>query len=228
MSIIVVCPGCRKSFRVSDKFAGRSGPCPNCKHTIRVPTKAEEVKIHEPAQFAHGGRSREGKLLLKPIARRYPKLDPVMITLVSGATIVTMFVTWLGGRLGLFLHPVATVLGLLMISPLLALVAYEILRDDELEPYRSLALYVRAGLCGLGYAILWGVFSVFIAPGLTGELWNWVFILPPFVAIGGLMALAAFDLEYSAAALHCSFYLIVTLLLRWLAAIPWSWNITGQ
>lgn len=227
MSIIVVCPGCRKSFKVSDKFAGRTGPCPNCKHLIRVPTKDEEVKIHVPTQFAHGGRSREGKLLLKPIARQYPKFQPVVMALVGSATLATMMVTWLGGRMGLFLHPLATAIGLLLISPPLTLAAYEILRDDELEPYRGLALYIRAGLCGLGYAILWGVFALFIAPALTGELWNWVFILPPFVAIGGLMALAAFDLEYGAAVLHCSFYLIVTLLLRWLAAIPWSWYVEG-
>ncbi len=227
MSIIVVCPGCRKSFKVSDKFAGRSGPCPNCKQTIRVPTKEEEVKIHVPTQFAHGGRSKEGKLLLKPIARRYAKFHPMTVAVVSCATIATMMIAWLGGRMGLFLYPVTTALALLAISPPLALAAYEILRDDELEPYRGLPLYVRMGLCGLGYAVLWGVFAVFIAPALTGELWNRVFILPPFVAIGGLMAMGAFDLEFGAAALHAGFYLLVTLLLRWLAGIPWSWNITG-
>src|SRR3990170_650254 len=27
MSIIIVCPGCGKRFKVSDKFAGKIGPC---------------------------------------------------------------------------------------------------------------------------------------------------------------------------------------------------------
>ena len=68
MSIIVVCPGCRKSFKVSDKFAGKSGPCPNCKRTLEVPEKTQEVKVHAPEQFAGGGRSTTGKLVLKPVA----------------------------------------------------------------------------------------------------------------------------------------------------------------
>ena len=59
---------CLKSFKVSDKFAGRTGPGPNCKATLRVPTKAEEVTIHAPAAFAEGGRTKAGKLITKPIA----------------------------------------------------------------------------------------------------------------------------------------------------------------
>jgi hypothetical protein len=69
MSIIVVCPGCLKSFKVSDKFAGKSGPCPKCKRTLQVPTKETEVKIHVPEAFAGGGKSAAGKLITKPIAR---------------------------------------------------------------------------------------------------------------------------------------------------------------
>ena len=76
MSIIVVCTECRKSFKVGDKFAGKSGPCPNCKHTIRVPEKSEEVKVHVPEQFAGGGRSKTGKLITKPIVRTNAKFNP--------------------------------------------------------------------------------------------------------------------------------------------------------
>ena len=35
MAIDVTCPSCHTRFQVSDKFAGKSGPCPKCKNTIR-------------------------------------------------------------------------------------------------------------------------------------------------------------------------------------------------
>ena len=60
MSIIVVCPGCLKSFKVSDKFAGKKGPCPNCKRTLQVPTKEQEVQVHAPEAFAGGGKNASG------------------------------------------------------------------------------------------------------------------------------------------------------------------------
>ena len=66
MSILVVCPGCRKRFSVSDKFAGQTGPCPNCKAKIRVPTKEEEVKIHGPTEFATGTQDARGDITAKP------------------------------------------------------------------------------------------------------------------------------------------------------------------
>ena len=83
MSILVVCPGCRKSFKVSDRFAGKSGPCPSCKATIQVPTKSEEVKVHAPTAFADGGRSTTGQLLTKPIARKETRLGPVMAVAIG-------------------------------------------------------------------------------------------------------------------------------------------------
>ena len=36
MAIKVLCPGCRTLFTVSDKFAGRTGPCPKCKAPFLV------------------------------------------------------------------------------------------------------------------------------------------------------------------------------------------------
>ena len=102
MSIIVVCPGCLKSFKVSDKFAGKSGPCPNCKRTLQVPAKEQEVKVHAPEAFAGGGKSTSGKLVTKPIARVNAKLHPVTTTLVAAAALLVLLATWFGRHLGLF------------------------------------------------------------------------------------------------------------------------------
>ncbi len=227
MSIIVTCPGCRKSFRVSDKFAGKSGPCPKCKRTLQVPTKAEEVTVHAPEAFAGGGRSTTGKLVTKPIARTDLRAHPVAVALIVAAVLLVLLLTWVAGRSKLFEGTpgmiVATV-GLLLVSPPLVIAAYEVLHDDELEPFRGLSLYVRSGLCGLGYVLLWGIFSLVASAGLvTGDVWNWVFIVPPFVLVGGFVAFAALDLEFGNAAFHYGFYLVATLLLRWAAGMQWVW-----
>ncbi|NND99518.1 MAG: hypothetical protein HKN47_19560, partial [Pirellulaceae bacterium] len=68
MPIQVTCPKCLKRFQVSDKFAGKEGPCPNCKHVIKVPDASEEVVIHAPADDAPKDKS--GKSVLKPITRQ--------------------------------------------------------------------------------------------------------------------------------------------------------------
>jgi len=102
MSIIVVCPGCLKSFKVSDKFAGKSGPCRNCKRILQVPTKETEVKVHAPEAFAGGGKSAAGKLITKPIARVNAKLRPVTTAILIAAVTVVLVVTWIGGQAGWF------------------------------------------------------------------------------------------------------------------------------
>jgi hypothetical protein len=227
MSIIVVCPGCLKSFKVSDKFAGRTGPCPNCKRTLKVPEKSEEVKVHAPEAFAGGGRSAGGKLITEPVAFRPAKLDPVKATLIVAGVLVVLAMTWLGGRLGIFESLLATTGGLLVVSPVLVLAAYLVLHNDELEPYRGRELYLRSALCALGYVALWGLFALLAARGVIfGELWIWLFVIPPFALAGGLFAMAALDLEFGDAVFHYGFYLLATLLLRWAAGMKWIWDLS--
>jgi hypothetical protein len=233
MSIIVVCPGCLKSFKVSDKFAGKTGPCPNCKRTLQVPTKEQEVKVHAPEAFAGGGKSTSGKLVTKPLAYIPVKLHPVTTTLIVMGALLVLVVTWFCGRLGLFESgklfdvPIAAIIGLLLVSPPLTIAAYEMLRDEELEPYRGKALYLRACGCGLAYAALWGIFALLASRGvLIGEWWNWIIVLLPFVGIGGLAGMGAFDMEYGDAAFLYCFYLLATGLLRWVAGMKWIWDLS--
>jgi hypothetical protein len=229
MAIIVTCPGCRKSFNVSDKYAGRTGACPNCKKPIRVPTKAEEVKIEAPTEFQSGGRSVSGKLITKPITRSQTKLQPAATAILVASVLAVFAVAWALGSV-LRDNMVFSGVGLLLVSPPLAIAAYSVLRDAELEPYRGKPLYLRASLCGLGYMILWGMFSLLSSSDvglITGDLWQWVFVIPPFVAVGGLIAMASFDLEYGDAIFHYGFYLLATLLLRWAVGMQWAWNVSG-
>lgn len=224
MPILVVCPGCRKSFRVSEKFAGKKGNCPNCKHEITVPTAAPEVKIHAPEAFASGGKTKTGELVTKPIARRVVKWNPTAAALIGGAALLALAVAFVGGKMGIWsrwtIPPV-----LLAISPPLTAAAYAVLRDDEVEPHRGKTLWLRAAICGAAYSLMWGGFEYLGAYGLlTGELWTWLIILPPFAAVGGLLALATFDLDFGNGTLHFGFFALVTILLRAVAGIGWPWQ----
>ena len=229
MSIFVVCPGCRKRFNVSDQFAGKTGPCPKCKTTIRVPEKSEEVQVHAPTKFGEGGRSVTGELLTKPIERKVVSLNPVVGVAIVGAALVVLAVTWVIGRAGLFEgNLVASGIGLLLISPPLVVAGYTFLRsEDELEPYRGLVLYIRAGICSLAYIGLWWLFDRVAGQALTGELWNWFFVAPPFFFVGALIALACLELDFGSAFFHYCFYVLLTIVLRWAAGAGWVWQISG-
>ena len=139
MSIIVVCPGCLKSYKVSDKSAGKSWPRPNCKRPLQIPTKESEVKVHVPEAFAGGGKSAAGKLVTKPIAHIDVKLKPVAMAILVVAVVAVLVVTWFLGRAG-FLDTIAVAAGLLIISPPLAVAAYEMLRPRVRAFPRRLAV----------------------------------------------------------------------------------------
>lgn len=225
MAIRVICPGCHKRFQVSDKFAGQTGACPNCKHAIRVPSKDEEVTVHAPEAFEGGGRGISGKLTLKPIARRETRLAPVAIVGIAAAALITLFISWIAGSVfqeSLLLR----VAGLLIVSPPLVLAGYGFLHnDDDLEPFSGMTLLSRAGLCALAYVLLWGIFSYVSGHVLTGELWSWFLVAPPLLAMGALAGLAFLDLDFGSAFLLYSFYVLVTVVLGWLAGLGWIWEI---
>ncbi len=230
MPIAVVCPKCRKSFRVSEKSAGKSGPCPNCKATIHVPAAAPEVKIHTPEAFAGGGKTVTGKLATKPIARTEIKIQPLTATIIAAVAVCIVVLAAAGRAWDLKADTLTSYLiaaaGLLLVSPALVLAAYSFLRDDELEPYRGQVLYLRVGLCALGYAVLWAAFS-FVADAWSPlELWNWVVLAPPFLIVGALIALGSLDLDFGNGFFHYAFYVVVTILLRGIAGMGWIWDLS--
>lgn len=223
MPISVVCSNCKARFTVSDKFAGKKGPCPKCKTILTVPDMpAEDVKIHVPEAFAGGGKDSKGRPVLKPIARKDTKLSAVNIVAIVGAVIVTLVIAFV--LRGVPNKPPIIVAGLLIVSPALAVAGYTFLRDDELEPYRARALLIRATLCGLGYAALWGAYWPLAEYGIiSGEPWQWFFVAPAFIVVGAGLAFASLDLDFGSAAMHYCFYVAVTLLLRFAIGLPPLW-----
>ncbi len=222
MPIPVVCPGCQATFRVSDKYAGKKGPCPKCKAVISIPDKLE-VKIDEP-ETAHGGKTSTGAPNIKPIKRTEIKLSAPMIAILVGGVVVTLFVTWLVGRqVDLVDSPLLVMIGLALVTPPICFAEYLVLRNQETPPYRGLGVLLRTLICSVVYIGLWVGFK-FVPPEFLEQPWQWMFVVPPLVAFGGVAGFACYDLEFSTGLLHCGGYLLLTVMLRFIAGMPELWQ----
>ena len=224
MPIRVTCPGCHTRFNVSDKFAGREGPCPKCKKVITVPSKSDEVVVHAPES---GPKDAKGRSILKPIARKETKISSVQIAIIA-CTIDGFLVTSLligqffsAPDIPFWLFP----LGALALAVPVCIAGYSFLRDQELDMFVGQELWIRLLGCAAVYALLW-----FLVP-----LMNYAFVdlgqTGAFVAIGIMLAggagvaSLAFDLDYFIGLLHAGLYLGCCLLCRLLTgagAIPQS------
>jgi len=215
MPINVTCPSCHTRFKVSEKFAGRSGSCPKCKGPIEVPKLSDKVVIESAED--RGPKDSKGQLVLKPIERTEAKVAAPVWVVIGGASLVTFAVAFIVGRMSDG-GPSATLLGLgaVLLAPPLVFGGYTFLRDDDLEPYRGSTLWLRIGICSLSYAAVWGLFA-FIKWRLEMpefDLPYLVVVFPAMVFIGGMAAAATLDLESTNAGMHYGLYLLITVLLR--------------
>lgn len=232
MAIQVTCPGCKASFQVSDKFAGKKGPCPKCKAPIEIPkplgarvgaAAAPEVKIHAPEESS-GAKTATGRPATRPLARQETQFSVLTIVgLIVGVLVVVVGAWWWGPYLqgGENIPLRAAVLAVVTLPVVFA--GYAFLRDDELEPYRGVGLWLRVLLCGLAYAALWGAYLLLPADLLT-EPYMLLVIAAPAVLLGGAVAMGCFDLDFGTACLHYAFYVLVTLALGWLAGLEMPWR----
>lgn len=226
MSIHVICPGCHARFQVSEKFAGKKGPCPKCKYEITIPSANEQIEIHAPEEHEGGGRGIDGKLVLKPIEREEVRVTPRALTVILGTIVVTVLAAYFAG--GVFQsNLILRSAGVLVISPVLAFAGYTFLRDMEAEHIVGKPLYLRSLACGVAYSVLWAVFAYTSNQVLTGEMWTWLLVAPPFLVTGGLIGLALFNFDFTTGMLHYIFYVLVFIVLRWLVGLGWIWQI-GQ
>jgi hypothetical protein len=226
MPIAVICPGCKASFRVHEKFAGKQGPCPKCKTTVTIPM-VEEVKIEAPEEFASGGKDSKGRPTSKPITREQTKISPARIGMMIGGTIVVLLVTYFGRS---FIKDMLALkaLGILLVSVPLAAGGYAILRDDELEPYRGGAMWLRAAICGVVNSLLWGGFFIalnYLPSDVKSEPWIWLFVVPPFFLVGAGVAWGALDLDFGSGVFHFALFAIASLILYLLLGGPYFWTV---
>lgn len=219
MPILVQCPGCQKQFRVSDKFAGKQGPCPQCKAVITIPSP-DDVKIHVD-EYATAGKDTKGRPVSKPIRRRETKFAPIPTTIAAIAGVTVVVIGWLAGEI-IRDNSLTLAGGVAVVSVPIAAAGYAVLRDPELEPYTGFSMWIRAGICGLLYAMLWAGFWL-MPDAFTEELWSWVFVAPAFIAAGGFVALASLDFDFGTGAMHYCFYLFLTLTLRAIIGMEAVW-----
>lgn len=223
--IRVTCPSCFKRFEVSAKFAGREGPCPNCKKPIKIPELDEQVVLREREGFG-GVKSASGKLVFKPVAREDAKFNPTVLAVVLTATIMAIGVAYMVGHstedkanLTSFV-----MFGSVLIAVPIAWSGYWFLRDDEYEPYSGTELWSRVAICSFAYALIWGIYGFLVgywelSPNLNEYLPYYV-ITAAFCVVGGsLVAAGSFDISPLSGFLHYSFYLLVTVLLRLIAGL---------
>src|SRR3569623_175011 len=172
MAIDVTCPACKTWFQVSEKFAGKSGPCPKCKQTIKVPDKTQQVVIHAPDETAT--KTATGQPIFKPIARTEVRLQTWQIAAIVGSVLLVLVIAFV---LRLQHPPLRTLnvllpIGAVALAPLLAFAGYTFLRDDELEPFRGHEVILRSLACGLAWAALWGAYwfiVMYFAPAQTAR-----------------------------------------------------------
>ncbi|MCH2183454.1 MAG: hypothetical protein MK108_15755 [Mariniblastus sp.] len=215
MTIRVTCPGCHKRFDVSEKYAGKEGPCPKCKQVIKIPNKEDEVVIHAPDQS--GPKDAEGKSTLAPIERDETTLSGVQITLIcvtvlgffAGSLIVRLMVDDPGKLSGLLL-----VVGALFISVPTVFGGYTFLRDQERGRFMGQSLILRVAVCSVLYVLLWALFPLMEYAFDGYSLGAWIAAGVGMLALGAAIGMFSLDLDYLIGLLHFGMYFGCCLLAR--------------
>ncbi len=223
MAIPVTCPSCLTRFDVSDKFAGKSGPCPKCQKTIKIPDKSEQVVIHAPE--ATGPKDSKGRSVLKPLRRKEVSLSlPVILAAALGTLVV--FGIALGIGLGGSPPTALLAIGSVLLALPLCFVGYWFLHDDELEGFTGKQLLVRIGVGSLVFAATWGIYALvplyLFEHQSTAEMsgLQMALFIAMMIGLGTVASILIFELEFVQGMLHYMFYFAITFLLAWLAGTP--------
>ena len=232
MAINVTCSSCLTRFTVNDKFAGKSGPCPKCKKTIKIPEKSDEVVIHAPED--DGPKDSKGKSVLKPIRRKETKVGAPAIIGASVTCLVAIGVAVALRGSGQAPPKLLVAAAAFLLALPLTLVGYWFLRDDELDGFRGQSLWSRVGICSLVFAITWALYAfipayVFGYDSLVemGGIQMGIGLLF-MVAIGTTAAIMIFELEVAQGLMHYVLYFVLTFFLAWLAGSPLSAALPGN
>lgn len=219
MSIRVTCSGCHTRFNVSEKFAGKEGPCPKCKKVIQVPAASEQVQVHAPEEF--GPKTTSGQAVFKPITRKEASLSPVQLVLI-GATIVGFLVVAFMARNGISDKQAFSSWVLLAAAVVVAVpcvfAGYTFLRSSELGAFEGQELWTRIGACSLTYPLSWCLIPL-IGYAVGPEIGTFVGVGLMILA-GAAMAYLLLSIDFFMGILHYGLFLGCCILLRVLAGFP--------
>lgn len=218
MPIRVTCPGCLKKFQVSEQFAGKKGPCPNCKKEITIPDpEKDKVTIHAPE--VSGPTDSKGQSVLKPIARKQEKITPVQIAIIAG-TVIVYFIVAFAIRFNVEVEQwdkypmLVLILGAIAMGPPMAFAGYFFLKDEERGSFHGKELWTRVAVCGILFAATW------FAPQLTAYGFReystiaLVISVSIMFAVGGAIAAGSLELEYLMGLIHYGLYFGACVLMR--------------
>ncbi len=223
MPIAVTCPKCLTRFSVSEKFAGKKGPCPKCKNELTVPTLAEQVVIHAPPDAAP--KDSKGQSILKPIKRRETvigkRLILISVAAVLGAIGLALALRFTGGA-----PLVVRILAAILVAPPLVRFGYAITRDPELEPFMGQDLWNRVLLTSAVLAATWLIYT-WVPPYVLdldyasemGLLASGI-MLVIMLGFGAVAAMTFFEEELFAGLVIAGVYVAATLALALLAGVP--------
>lgn len=220
MPIRVTCPGCHTRFNVSEEYAGKEGPCPKCKKTIKIPSADEEVIIHAPD--VAGPKDSQGRAIITPLKRNETRLSSVHITLIVAAIV--------GFFLGAFVmkvmipdkskFPVVVIwTAAVLISVPIVFAAYTFLRDQDLGSFRGRELWIRVGTCSAVYVGLWSLMPLAKYAFSGYELGSWGCAIGGMIAAGAATSMLLLDFDYLMGIVHYGVYLGICLLGRLIVGI---------
>ncbi len=220
MPIQVTCPKCLKRFQVSEKFAGKTGPCPACKNQIRVPELNEQVVVHAPDDGAPKDRS--GTSVLKPLKRSETDVTRKGLMITAGAVLAAI-----GAAIGLRMSGGPSMyllaIGAVAIAPPLVWAGYTFVRDSELAPYVGAELRNRVLITSVLFSALWILYAFvpayvadYESPSQMSFMWFGI-IFSVMLVIGALISVGTFEIEFASGLAHVGLYLISTLLLALLS-----------
>jgi predicted Zn finger-like uncharacterized protein len=220
MAIRVTCPGCHTRFNVSEKFAGKEGPCPKCKKVIKVPERSEEVKIHAPESF--GPKDKAGRATIKPVFRKETKVTPIGITIVTVAIVgfllfalISRIATNNGANCPVWL----VALGAVALAIPCCYAGYTFLRNQEGGAYVGKELWMRVGICAAIYAALWIAMPIAKIAFIDYGLGAWLVATLLMAGIGAAVCMYTLELDYLVGLLHYGLYFGCCLIMRVAAGI---------
>ena len=205
MPIQVTCSGCMARFTVSDKYAGKKGPCPKCKKEIVIPEKGQEVVIHAPE--SSGPKDSKGVSVLKPIKRKEFRVGWRTWLAISVGTLTVLGIA-IAVRLGESSPPTwLLVVGALVVAPPIVMLGYTFLRTDELGGYTGREYIVRAAICSLVFAVTWFLYygiALYLDNKSLAEVpvIQMAILMVGMIAIGTAASLATLELETGQAIMH--------------------------
>jgi len=163
MPLHVICPGCLKRFQVSERFAGKQGPCPNCNAVISIPKEAVKVHGIEDTESKNDDNQR---VISSPITRITMDFDPVLAKHYAFGVLGVLTLAFLLGCVPMYavFRLLLGTLGLCFAAFPLVLFGYHFIRDrEEIFTFTSEELSRRAGIVTAGYVVLWFGFEYCLA-----------------------------------------------------------------